>query len=102
MNPQPSRLNLESPSDRVLKAAGVIDAHTADDLSTRFHELGADDNLRLDLAEVEFIDSSGLRALVTAHQTLEAAGHQLQLSGISDAVDRLLEITGLHEHLHVI
>lgn len=102
MNPQPSRLSLESPSDRVLNAAGVIDAHTAEDLSGRLDELGVDGNVHLDLSAVEFIDSSGLRALVNAHQALDGAGHQLRLSGISAAVDRLLEITGLRDHLHVV
>ena len=102
MNPQPSRLTLESPSARSLHAAGVIDAHTADDLSDRLDELGTDGNVHLDLSEVDFIDSSGLRALVNAHQALDGAGQQLQLSGISAAVDRLLQITGLRDHLHVV
>lgn len=101
MTPQPSRLNVESSGDRALAATGIIDSHTADQLLRELEALGVDNDVRLDLHGVEFIDSSGLRTLITTHQELEGAGHTLVLSDISEAVARLLEITGLQDHLHL-
>jgi anti-sigma B factor antagonist len=55
----------------------------------------------IDLSGVGFIDSSGLRVLVEAHQRAEAEARRLVLSGPSRQVLRLLEISGLMEYLHV-
>ncbi len=101
MSPEPSRLSIEAIADRSLAANGVVDAHTASELQERLRGVGLDGDVTLDLSGVDFIDSSGLRALVTAHQELESSDHKLVLSGTSDAVDRLFDITGLREHLHI-
>ncbi len=101
MTPKPSRLKVKSSGDRSLAATGVIDSHTAGQLLGELEALGVDDDVHLDLHGVEFIDSSGLRTLIATHQELEGAGHALVLSEVSEAVARLLEITGLQDHLHL-
>jgi anti-sigma B factor antagonist len=58
--------------------------------------------LRVDLAAVEFIDSSGLRVLLTTHEDQELRGARFELIAPSEAVRRLLELTSLAEHLHVL
>ena len=55
----------------------------------------------IDLTDVTFIDSSGLRTIVEAHQARAAAGTRLVLRSPSAAVQRLLEISGLAGHLDV-
>jgi anti-anti-sigma factor len=45
----------------------------------------------LDLSNVEFVDSSGLRALLRIHNE---HGPQVRLGPVSDVVERLLELTG--------
>ena len=101
MDSQPSRLSIDDSPDR-LKVVGVVDSHTAGQLRDAIQSHGhTDSDLVLDLADVDFIDSSGLRIIVNAHSELEAAGRRLVLTHTSPAVARLLEITGLHEHLHV-
>lgn len=47
----------------------------------------------VDLSAVTFIDSSGLRALIEARNQVE-----LTLSGVPESVQRVLEITGLHDY----
>ncbi len=101
MDSQPSRISIDDSPNR-LKIVGVVDSHTAGQLRDAIQTHGqTDDDLVLDLSDVEFIDSSGLRIIVNAHSELEAAGRQLVLVHTSPAVTRLLEITGLHEHLHL-
>jgi anti-sigma B factor antagonist len=49
----------------------------------------------LNLADVDYIDSSGLGALVRAYGTLRSAGGSLQLCQVSRAVHQVLEVTHL-------
>ena len=54
-------------------------------------------DLLLNLAELTFIDSSGLGVLLNARRLLEASGHSLILGSPSPAVARVLQITGLDQ-----
>ena len=99
--PQPSRLSLDDGAGSVLVASGVIDAHTAAELAAALDDRGIDADLHLDLTRVDFIDSSGLRVLVAAHHALDEGGHRLVLEAASEAVVRLLEITGLRDHFNL-
>ncbi len=56
---------------------------------------GSATQIVIDLGEVEFIDSSGLRSLLQLRQT---HGERVQVGAISPAVLRLLELTGTLEH----
>ena len=51
----------------------------------------------LDLGEVSFIDSSGLRALLIGRDAVVSAGGEFELVNPSTVVRRLLQITGLEE-----
>lgn len=101
MDTEPSRLTITAVDDRNLAVAGVIDSHTAGELLDRLNDLGTGNDVTLDLGKVDFIDSSGLRTIVTAHQNLDGEANKLHLKNVSAAVDRLFEITGLREHLHI-
>ena len=63
--------------------------------------LQADDAPRrvtVDLSEVEFIDSSGLRALLQLQQNYD---DRVRIGTVSAAVQRLLELTGTLEAFHL-
>ena len=80
----------------VVRAAGEIDVATAPQIETELLALiEKGGNVTLDLGAVSFIDSSGLRALVTARQRAEECSVSFALAGRSPAVDRLLQVTGL-------
>ena len=51
----------------------------------------------LDLRELEFIDSSGLRTLLTARRRAELAGARFSLVAGHRALERTLEIAGVHK-----
>ena len=87
-------------SERGLVVVGEIDAHTAPMLS---EAITADErpDLELDMTAIEFIDSSGLRVLILAHQNLEGRGGILQITNPSPPVKRLFEISGVDEYLSI-
>ena len=99
MSAEATRLDLIDDVDGALVAAGEIDSYTAPALAER---LSAEPKiLVLDMAGVSFIDSSGLRILIEAHQTRIDADSSFTLRSPSAAVQRLLEISGLSAHLDV-
>jgi anti-sigma B factor antagonist len=53
----------------------------------------------LDLTAVTFFGSSGISALIAARQLLLEDGRPLCVDDCSDVVERVLEATGLREHL---
>jgi anti-sigma B factor antagonist len=76
---------------------GEIDIESAPKLESVFDELieaGAS-MVVLDATSIEFIDSTGLRAIVAAGNRLDAIGGRLLIEGMSGAVQRVLEVTGL-------
>lgn len=88
----------------VIEVAGELDLATAPLLHERLADIiDAQGNLAvvLDLAELTFVDSSGLTALVTAHKRLQSHGGRLVLTRPGPATRRALEITGLHRLLTV-
>lgn len=86
----------------VLVVCGELDAHTSGLLAVHLDPLPAGaGEVVVDLSGVEFIDSSGLRLLVATHQQATEAGRRLVLRDPSKVVERLLDIAGLADHLHV-
>jgi anti-sigma B factor antagonist len=78
---------------------GELDSHSAD----LVRQTVSSDSARvvLDMASVSFIDSSGLRALVELHTAVGEGGGSLRIEDPSDAVRRVIELTGLAGHLGV-
>jgi anti-sigma B factor antagonist len=91
---------VDTPSGLDLR--GEIDAHTAPELAAHLDPLPGDHgDVVLGVNGIEFIDSSGLRVLIDAHQRAGAAGRRLVIAKPSAAVRRLFEISGLLDHLVV-
>ncbi|MCB0515210.1 MAG: STAS domain-containing protein [Chitinophagales bacterium] len=59
-------------------------------------------NIILDLSAVEFIDSSGLSAILVGHRACKEQGGVLVLTGINPAIERLLHISQLQSVLVII
>jgi anti-anti-sigma factor len=53
----------------------------------------------LDLAELRFLDSAGLRLILVAQETCEAHGCRLRLIRGRASVQRVFEVSGLLDHL---
>jgi anti-sigma B factor antagonist len=82
---------------------GAIDLETAPELSEELEDLASRGAklVVVDLTDVEFLDSSGLRALVHGARTVEAGGGRLLVEGASGAVERVLELTDVLRRLSI-
>lgn len=82
----------------VIALAGDIDIETARELRAHFVEQVTDPATRVvvDLSGVEFMDSSGLGALVGGWQIVRDVG-ELRIAGARSAVERVFTLTGMHE-----
>ena len=87
-----------------LALSGELDPATAPDLEARIAELAVDPtvtSVAINLAGVTFLDSSGLRVLVTGRETLRTRGAGLVLRDPSANIRRVLEVSGLTELITV-
>lgn len=77
--------------------AGRLDSYWADHLTTTLEEVvqqGSHD-ITLDLAQVDYISSAGIRVLVSTHQKLSAIQGRLRIANPSDTVVKILNVSGL-------
>lgn len=83
----------------VAAVRGEMDADNCADLGTRLTD-GSEGSATfvIDLAELTFIDSSGIAELLRVGRTAAERGQHFKLRQPSPAVHRVLEITGLLEH----
>ena len=56
-------------------------------------------SLRIDLRGLEFIDSSGIRLLLMAHDRAQSNGHDLCIIRGSDRIQRVFALTDLEGRL---
>src|ERR1700740_803215 len=59
-------------------------------------------NIVLDLAQVKFADSSGLSSLLVGHRLCKNAAGTFILTGLNDAVSRLITISQLDSVLAIV
>ena len=87
----------------VLQVTGEVDAYTAPLLRERIRELAAKGAVHLiaDLGQVDFLDSTGLGALVGALKRLRESGGSLTLVISASRILRIFQITGLTKVLDV-
>lgn len=86
-----------------LRLCGELDVATADDLTALLDQQFDRGRrlIHLDLSGLDFVDGTGLRALVEAHNRCLARGGTLILTHVGPLTARLLELTGLSEALFI-
>lgn len=102
--PAPFRVDVHPERDTVrVVPVGELDLATGELLEQQLHELHSAgfDRVVLDLRELTFIDSSGIRVVVAEHQFAERVEHAFSLIGGPPPVRRALEVCGLLDLLPV-
>lgn len=93
-------ISVRHESDRaVVTLAGEIDIGTAPRLTAAVENALEAQPLRviLDMSKVTFCDSQGLGTLVVLNRTATKSRSVLVLDNLTDFLDRLLHVTGLHQ-----
>ena len=82
----------------VVEAVGELDLLSAPLLEHEVRTLHADghDRIVVDLRQVEFIDSTGLRVLIGLHRDAERDGRAISLVPGPRPVQRIFELTATH------
>jgi anti-anti-sigma factor len=100
-------LTLEAETDRatgfhVLRVLGEVDIATIGQLGDSIESLEPKDlGLIVDLTGTDFMDSSGLRMLLSTHSRYHSEGRGFKVAVSGGPIARLLDVTGLLEHLEV-
>jgi anti-anti-sigma factor len=84
--------------------AGELDlssALTFDEQLRRIEEESNVDTLVLDMEELKFMDSTGLRLIVSAHQRAVRAGRRLAIVHARKPIRRIFRLTGMLDRLDV-
>lgn len=89
------RITVNDAADGMIAIAGEFDAFGAPLVESALAELPASRDALVDVSGVTFVDSAGLRVLVRHSERLRASGASLHLRDATDALRRLIELTGL-------
>jgi anti-sigma B factor antagonist len=83
----------------ILKLVGRLDAPVVKDLKNKMNDLiqRGQVNLVFDMADVNFMDSSGLGGMVAALRSVSQVGGDIKLARLQPRVRALFELTRLHQ-----
>lgn len=87
----------------VVALSGRLDATSAEPFQQQLieHIESGEDSLLLDLAELEYVSSAGLRALLVAARRLQEREGRLQVCGARGEVRDVLQMTGFDNFVAV-
>ena len=99
------KLKTQKLSERTfqLRLQGELDIYTVGRLEAKLKEVQEKaDEVVLDLAELEFMDGAGLRAIIAADKRARSKGSSLKIVEGSPSVHKVFCLTGFDERLHFI
>jgi anti-anti-sigma factor len=86
--------------ERVIRLRGELDIDSAPDLErVLLHRRPAGQRVVLDLAELKFMDSTGLRVLLRARVAADEGRWEIGLRNVPPTIRRLFDMTGVHAAL---
>lgn len=87
-----------------LALIGELDLSTVDKVEEELRKVedGGAETVVLDLSSLSFLDSTGLRTIVTADQRARKSGRRLAIVKGPDTVHRVFTITRLDERLDIV
>ena len=86
--------------ERVIRLRGELDIDSAPDLErVLLRPRPAHQRVLLDLGELKFMDSTGLRVLLRARAAADEGGWDIFLCNVHPTIERLFDMTGVREAL---
>ena len=88
---------------KVVYLKGDIDAATHKDIESKANELlnGGSNNILIDLSEVDYMGSAGLRALNSIAKSVSASNGQFKLSNPSASVSKVMKTLGFDQFFDI-
>ena len=83
-----------------LTVRGEIDLDTVDMFTSALTDARSCRRVDVDLADVTYMDSAGLRRLITANDDIQQHGGRLRVITASNIVSRLIQIAGVDALLY--
>lgn len=84
-----------------ISVAGRVDTVTAPEFEAGL-KFGDATSVVIDLGNVPYMSSAGLRLLLTAHKTMLGKGGELQIANVQPSVKEVFDITGFSDILNLI
>ena len=85
----------------IIAVCGRVDTVTAPELEAGL-KFGDAEDVVIDLNDVPYMSSAGLRLLLTVHKTMLAKGGVLQIANVQPSVREVLDITGFSDILNLV
>lgn len=93
---------IEKENQITVMVEGEVDVYTAPKLREKLLPLCDGKNqIKVNLAHVNYIDSTGLGVLIGAYKAQRQTAGKLIISGMNSRLSRLFKITGLHEIMEI-
>ena len=85
-----------------LSLSGEVDLANASDLRAHLKAVARNDtDLVVDMSEIRYIDSSGVKAFLDAHLTFKEAKRRMVLAAVTPTVWKILNILGVDQVVSV-
>lgn len=85
-----------------LKVKGRLDTMTSPQLDKEVEtNLKGTELLTMDLSELDYVSSAGLRVLLSAHKSMKKQGGSIVVRGVNEEVQEVFTITGFSEILTI-
>lgn len=79
----------------IIKVNGSIDSNTAPEIQEKIFEASADSkNVIIDLSEVDFVSSAGLRVILMIYRQIKSKDGKVVLVGVSEEIRDVMTVTG--------
>ena len=92
---------IKDTEETIIEVVGRLDTITAPTLEKTINEdIDGTKNLVLDLKELEYISSAGLRVLLSAQKKMQRIG-SMTVKNVCDSIMEVFEITGFADILEI-
>jgi stage II sporulation protein AA (anti-sigma F factor antagonist) len=89
----------------IIRLVGELDHHTAEKLRQQVEQIIEQEGVRhilLSLAELTFMDSSGLGVILGRYKQITQLGGKMIICSISPSIYRLFELSGMFKILQIV
>ena len=86
-----------------ISLSGRLDTITSPQLEEEINSISLDkiEIIILDVKELEYISSAGLRPVLKVHKKMTAQGGQLKLINVNDMIMDIFDMTGMSDFLDI-